>query len=101
MALQTTAIPRQWLSSDHVGTPTDTIATSAVLISRSLPSSGFTYNIFSLQIGYYKISNGFLQALHTNTGTEAYHRTRNLCIIVLSSVQDHLIHIITMKGQWS
>jgi hypothetical protein len=28
MALKTTAIARQWLSRDHVGTPTDTNATT-------------------------------------------------------------------------
>jgi hypothetical protein len=30
MALPTTAIPRQWFSSDHVVTPTDTNATVAL-----------------------------------------------------------------------
>jgi hypothetical protein len=31
MVLQTTAVARQWLSSDHVVTPTDTNATVALL----------------------------------------------------------------------
>jgi hypothetical protein len=30
MALQTTSVARQWLTSDHVGTPTDTNATISV-----------------------------------------------------------------------
>jgi hypothetical protein len=34
MALQTTAVARQWLSSDHMVTPTDTNATMGVTVKR-------------------------------------------------------------------
>jgi hypothetical protein len=37
MALQATTVARQWLSSDHVGTPTDTNAT----IAQQQRNSGF------------------------------------------------------------